>query len=227
DLDCVWTITADVGSIIALTTVSFDTEKDIDVVQIRDGADNTAPLLTEMSDHVEPGYEVRSTSNQMFISFRSDEKNSAKGFAFKWAAKETCPLPYSVVGDMCLHFNFIELTYGQSAISCQELGGQLASITNSQDLRDLYMYLHNQDIGETSFWLGGSDSEQEGLWRWKDDSLVPRGTPFWGTTGHQSEIQEPFGGEHENCLLLEAEGFHYFRDSPCDTKASALCMYLI
>ncbi|CAL4091714.1 unnamed protein product, partial [Meganyctiphanes norvegica] len=226
-VDCSWLITADVESVIYLTTISFHTQKDADIVQIRDGADNNASLISQMSDFVEPGYEVVSTSNQLYISFKSDGTISEKGFAFKWAAKKTCQTPFLRVGRMCLNFIFNDLTFGQSGISCQEESGQLAAITDSQDLRDLYMYLQNQGIGDTSFWLGGSDNHVEGLWKWKDDTLVPRGTPFWGTMGAASDEQEPTGSNAENCLLLDAEGFHYFRDAPCDTKASALCMYLI
>ncbi|CAL4205793.1 unnamed protein product, partial [Meganyctiphanes norvegica] len=133
--------------------------------------------------------------------------------------EETCPKPFLNVGRRCLHFIFNDLTYGQSGINCQEESGQLAAITDSQDLRDLYIYLQNQGIGDISFWIGGSDSSEEGLWKWKNDSLVPRGTPFWGTTGDLSGEQEPTGSNVENCLLLDAEGFHYFRDAPCDTKA--------
>ncbi|CAL4160283.1 unnamed protein product, partial [Meganyctiphanes norvegica] len=226
NLECAWIINADNGSIISLKTISFQTEKDKDIVQIRDGADNNGPLLIEMSGSVEPGYEVLSTNNQIFISFKSDDQNYDKGFAFKWAAKETCPAPYLTVGRMCLHFIFTDLTYGQSGISCQENSGQLAAITDSQDLRDLYIYLQNQGIGDTSFWLGGNDSlVPRGIYCYIEGMGILIRTPFWGATGDYSEEQEPTGSNAENCLLLDAEGFHYFRDAPCDTMASALCMY--
>ena len=34
---------------------------------------------------------------------------------------------------------------------------------------------------EIHAWIGGSDLEIEDTWKWVDGTLMPRGSPFWGT----------------------------------------------
>jgi hypothetical protein len=58
------------------------------------------------------------------------------------------------------------------------------------------------------FWLGGTDLEEEGTWRWShDNTLVP--TQFWASKAVGAVVDEPNNNNryNENCLIM------YFRNT--------------
>merc|ERR1712212_151351 len=119
-----------------------------------------------------------------------------------WISEKACPLPFVRIGTMCFKFIFIDLTFGQATVSCVTDGGSLAAIDNADELRDFFLYVNQYGIGDTDYWIGGSDMALEDNWLWQDGSAVPMGTPFWGTRGSNATTQEPDGGDSENCLAL-------------------------
>ena len=73
---------------------------------------------------------------------------------------------------------------------CQgfHVGSTLVSIRDQVDLDSV----NEKVLGPTC--IGGSDAEQEGVWKWEDGS--PFDFTHWGTN-------EPNGNETENCLELD------------------------
>jgi len=81
----------------------------------------------------------------------------------------------------------------------------------------------------TEVWVGASDVQREGAWRWVGDSGA-----FWigtGSTGSRvgnayvnwndnGTNPEPNGGEATDCLRLRASGW---ADSPCTTALASIC----
>ncbi|XP_025082146.1 bone morphogenetic protein 1 homolog isoform X2 [Pomacea canaliculata] len=89
DQDCVYIIRAPTGYRITLTFLSFELAADIidckqDYLQIRDGGSGTSPSLGIYCNTT--GYTRRSTSNTMWIRFRSDSSQSAGGFHASYTA---------------------------------------------------------------------------------------------------------------------------------------------
>nr|XP_053650062.1 macrophage mannose receptor 1-like [Cherax quadricarinatus] len=137
---------------------------------------------------------------------------------------QDCPSFFVSVGGLCLSFmTWVEESWEESRQACHGMSGELAAVTDIEQLRAIYLYLHQEGIASHSFWLGGSDAAQEGVWLWTYGEPVPMGAPFWGFV--KSNVLEPHGGTAENCLLLNADGFHYFRDSSCSLLRTPLCMY--
>ncbi|KAK8732906.1 hypothetical protein OTU49_017457 [Cherax quadricarinatus] len=138
--------------------------------------------------------------------------------------RQGCLEPYVTVGDQCLFFaTFAELSYQDARQMCHSLDGELAAVLTATRLKNIIDYINENGIAGHSFWLGGSDAAQEGVWLWTDGQRVPMGAPFWGFV--KSDVLEPDCGAAENCLLLNADGFHYFRDSSCSLLMTPLCMY--
>ncbi|CAL4065871.1 unnamed protein product [Meganyctiphanes norvegica] len=136
-----------------------------------------------------------------------------------------CPVPYIPVGDTCLAFLFYTatMTWSEAVLTCEAMAGTLAKINDPELLRAVYLYLHEHVISEESFWLGGSDLDEEGTWLWLDGSPVLRGPPMWGLF---KGIEQPFVNASTNCLGLLSDGYHYLRDENCEVDATykPICM---
>ena len=63
------------------------------------------------------------------------------------------------------------------------------------------------------FWIGATDSDTEGDWRWSDGTEVNK--TFW--TG-----SEPNGGSAENCVVWGVKAQWWF-DITCQQKYSFIC----
>ncbi|XP_063599791.1 macrophage mannose receptor 1-like [Penaeus indicus] len=139
-------------------------------------------------------------------------------------APRSCPMPYMEFAGLCLAFiTWADQGWAEARQTCHGLSGELAALTDVEQLRAVYLYLHQESIAYDSFWLGGSDIEQEGSWKWTDGEPVTMGTPFWGFK-NLSDGQQPQGGTAENCLYLDAQAGHYFFDGQCDLLLNPLCM---
>ncbi|XP_076455694.1 uncharacterized protein LOC143290240 isoform X2 [Babylonia areolata] len=81
--DCVYIITAPAGYQVTLTFTDFDLEPQgkcsYDFVEIRDGRNETSPLLAFHCISSLPGPD-RTFGNQMWIRFKSDSSSTGKGF---------------------------------------------------------------------------------------------------------------------------------------------------
>nr|AHF21000.1 C-type lectin [Penaeus japonicus] len=140
------------------------------------------------------------------------------------ASRGQCPTFFVEVGGLCMMFvTWAQVTWTEARQTCGD-SSDLLAITDAEVLRALYLYLHRENIADHTFWLGGSDSQEE-KWIYTTGESVPMGTPFWGLLRHDSFTQEPNGGTSENCLMLQSEGSHYFRDTSCSSRLNPLCVY--
>ena len=42
-------------------------------------------------------------------------------------------------------------------------------------------------VEDRSFWIGGSDSDVEGSWRWLSGKAMRMGTPYWATNDYSDD----------------------------------------
>ncbi|XP_023687916.2 CUB and sushi domain-containing protein 2 isoform X1 [Paramormyrops kingsleyae] len=89
--ECDWTVTVTSDYVIALTFTQFSLEPSYDFLHIYDGPDSLSPLLgsfygTDVPDRIE------SSSNTLFLAFRSDASLSSNGFVLQYTEnpRESC-----------------------------------------------------------------------------------------------------------------------------------------
>ncbi|KAB5530866.1 hypothetical protein PHYPO_G00134270 [Pangasianodon hypophthalmus] len=89
--ECDWTVTVTQDYIISLTFNHFSLEPSYDFLHIYDGPDSLSPLLgsfygTDVPDRIE------SSSNRLFLAFRSDASLSSNGFVLQYTEnpRESC-----------------------------------------------------------------------------------------------------------------------------------------
>lgn len=96
---CSWRITVPEGLQVVLKFPEFSLQKgaDTDNVQLYDGQNETSPSLGVYSgDTTPPAAGVRSTSNELFVIFKTDSKNNFAGFQASYSAQKPTLPPTTV-----------------------------------------------------------------------------------------------------------------------------------
>ena len=94
---------------------------------------------------------------------------------------------------------------------CVSKGGHLTSVSSSYHWKRLQKFISKEGLTKTSIWLGGTDVESEGHWRWTDGSKWSeehwkRGRGNIGTT--------------KNCLSIDNGEW---LDNRCNYAKSSIC----
>ncbi|XP_055020087.1 C-type lectin domain family 4 member M-like isoform X2 [Boleophthalmus pectinirostris] len=92
-----------------------------------------------------------------------------------------CDLGWELNGPNCYYFSTLKLSWSQSRWQCQKASGDLVKIESREEQRFLFGKVrHLMSEDEEKFWIGLTDSETEGEWKWVDGSaLDPRWRRLW------------------------------------------------
>lgn len=107
------------------------------------------------------------------------------------------------------------LSWRDAKVYCQDNGGTLAAegiknLVNRQKVADKFL------PGKTSFWVGASDIEVEGRWRWMD------GNPVWDHEIHWEERIER-NTSYQDCAMIYSRSAWKAIDNNCEHLLYALC----
>ena len=94
---------------------------------------------------------------------------------------------------------------------CKREGGHLASVTS--EASNEYIYKEKKRRGLSSLWIGGTDQEEEGVWKWSD------GSP-WNFTEWAKD--EPTNRSDEHCLQQYSVSKDW-KDYECSLKKHFVC----
>ncbi len=112
-------------------------------------------------------------------------------------------------------------TFGDAEVSCGRHGMALAGVETSSEDQAIRTQATNNAVAE--YWIGGTDLDAEGQWRWMDT------TAFW--TGGKAlayahfASAEPSGGNASNCLHVRADG--QWTAASCTTSFAYVCERLL
>uniref|UniRef100_A0A3B3WBW2 C-type lectin domain-containing protein n=1 Tax=Poecilia mexicana TaxID=48701 RepID=A0A3B3WBW2_9TELE len=102
------------------------------------------------------------TSTEIYSSWFTE------GFVFEGLTCLTCEAGWEPHGGNCYYFSTSKSSWTDSRRSCTDLGSDLVKIDSREDI----MILHLKN-----FWIGLTDSKEEGKWLWVDGS--PLNKSFW------------------------------------------------
>uniref|UniRef100_A0A673HMF8 C-type lectin domain-containing protein n=1 Tax=Sinocyclocheilus rhinocerous TaxID=307959 RepID=A0A673HMF8_9TELE len=114
------------------------------------------------------------------------------------------------VGYYELHHSYTNFgkSWTESRQDCKDRGADLIIINNREEqVSEIYCQL---SVG-TFVWIGLTDSDVEGRWKWVDGSILTSG--FWGSG-------EPNGHRGENCVVSYASWWY---DYPCNNAFKWIC----
>ena len=103
------------------------------------------------------------------------------------------------------------LSWAESRDFCSALGASLVKMETEGENNFLRDSVSQEG---RHFWIGATDSDTEGDWRWLDGTSVNK--TFWSGS-------EPNGDTAENCVGVWG-GKHWF-DVTCQAKYSFICSF--
>ncbi|XP_066946607.1 uncharacterized protein [Macrobrachium rosenbergii] len=173
-------------------------------------------------------------SNELANRFRTVLSNTM--------SHESCPTLYTLIGDQCLSVFYVgSVSWAEARAFCKVLGGDLFTFKNISQFADIVQHLQRHEL-PSSFWIGGSVSNDTVGWTWIDGSPMEMGSPFWATryssdcvnrnvTTSKSEAtcyryyQTPEAVPLGECASLSFEHSYYITNEDCLRKMSPLCVY--
>ncbi|CAL4099028.1 unnamed protein product [Meganyctiphanes norvegica] len=139
---------------------------------------------------------------------------------------DNCPDDWEAVGSQCYIFMLEDqYTWNESRQQCQAMGGDLAIIANAEELAFLVWHITVKELevpDRWSYFIGGTDTAEEGNWLWIDGTPITMGAPVWGAV---NGVAEPSGGMDQNCAELNKADRYFIHDGQCDQYGYPLCQY--
>ncbi|CAI5691479.1 C-type lectin domain family 4 member E [Oreochromis niloticus] len=117
-------------------------------------------------------------------------------------------------GEECYYFSSSESSWNESRTECRTRGGDLVKIDSSDEQRFL-------QTKTGYFWIGLTDSAEEGRWLWVDGSPLNESLTFWFDDQPNSyPVEDPDG---EDCAMMGHWGIMLWFDYPCKVTLRSIC----
>ena len=123
---------------------------------------------------------------------------------------EACPEGWEANGDHCYLFGVEKKNWTAAEDFCRGEGGHLATVNTNATKEFVLDGLAKRNLDFT--WIGGSDIEEEGFWKWTD--CTPWEAEFWAPGEPNNN------GNNEDCLL-QVHGT--WNDEVCSKELEFLC----
>ncbi|XP_078143279.1 CD209 antigen-like protein C isoform X2 [Centroberyx gerrardi] len=155
-----------------------------------------------------------------YIQLCDDYTHLGQSCSQKVTKCRECPEGWLHIGDKCYSFSNDKLDWLKSRDSCTEMGSHL-TILHTMEQHDA-LEKEAKRIGgfDYHFWIGLSDMEKEGDWRWVDNTTLQN--KYWDEWGSEPDNHQS-GGEHgEDCAVLDSHARTWF-DVPCEHIYKRIC----
>uniref|UniRef100_A0A3Q1H6E8 C-type lectin domain-containing protein n=1 Tax=Anabas testudineus TaxID=64144 RepID=A0A3Q1H6E8_ANATE len=177
-----------------------------------------------------------SVSFYTFIHVLSSKPSSIIYKQLQWSLysnlfiDDTCPKceeGWELHGGKCYYFSTSKSTWDQSRDDCRRGGGDL-SISSTLPVQSfLELRLREKmNCDEDKFWIGLTDSKEEGKWLWVDDSPLNTSLAFW--SGTEPDNWPGKGPEGEDCARMGkksgADDLKCWFDVPCKISYKSICL---
>ncbi|XP_048870665.1 CD209 antigen-like protein E [Brienomyrus brachyistius] len=126
-----------------------------------------------------------------------------------------CPSGWRSFSKSCYYFSTEKKNWSDSRQACMRSGADLAIISSREEqvfLEGLY----------GQFWIGLSDIESEGSWKWVDGTTIPIEKGFWRANPPQPDNYKG----NEDCVEFSAVHsvpFLTWNDRPCEDNIKWVC----
>ncbi|KAM4725676.1 C-type lectin domain family 4 member E-like [Anableps anableps] len=138
----------------------------------------------------------------------------------------TCEAGWEQQGGNCYYFSTSTSTWTESRRSCVDLGGDLVKIDSREE--QVFLQTRLRDVmknDEDKFWIGLTDSEEEGTWLWVDGSPLNESLKFW--TNGEPDNRSLDGAVEADCVRMgkkgDADALKSWFDASCNYPQKSMC----
>ncbi|XP_047200071.1 hepatic lectin-like isoform X15 [Hippoglossus stenolepis] len=147
----------------------------------------------------------------------------------KHLTDEACPRcedGWEPHGGKCYFFSLFTLTWDQSRTECTSMRGDLVVINNREEQEFLESRLSEKmETAEDKFWIGLTDSENEGEWLWVDNTRLDTSRTFWLLNEPDNWRWKNYDGE--DCVRMGvkngAKDLKIWSDESCNSPQKSVC----
>ena len=116
----------------------------------------------------------------------------------------------------CFFWPGLQMTWAEAEKFCNAKLCHLASVTN-QEIHNFIRSKVNPENSASFFWVGGTDQEEEGEWKWTDGS-------DWSYTKWATQPKQPDDAHNdEDCLQITLNDFDGWNDINCGNNYQFVC----
>ncbi|XP_032436977.1 hepatic lectin-like isoform X1 [Xiphophorus hellerii] len=143
-----------------------------------------------------------------------------------------CEAGWELYGGNCYYFSTNKSSWTDSRSSCQHHGSDLVKIDSREEqlflCRKLRRFIHHMKINETrNFWIGLTDSKEEGKWFWVDGSPLNKSLSFWSEDQPGNKHGGNKTAKDRDCVRMERKTKEeepiYWFDASCDDPLRSIC----
>ncbi|XP_062256020.1 C-type lectin [Platichthys flesus] len=131
-----------------------------------------------------------------------------------------CPAGWFQVADQCFQISPDRQDWLTSTHICALKGGHLAILTTMGQHDAVEKESRRFGGFYTHYWIGLSDFEKEGEWKWVDNSTLKN--PYWDILKSEPDNHESAGPEGEDCAVVDSRSQKWY-DVPCSYKYPRIC----
>ncbi|XP_062416239.1 asialoglycoprotein receptor 1-like [Pungitius pungitius] len=139
-----------------------------------------------------------------------------------------CPDSWRLFENKCYFFSSQTLTWSSSRAWCRTQGGDLLIVNSQAEQSFVFQSGPVPQPSCSRLWMGLSDREEEGEWRWVDGTRVLSEVQFWlsrpglGPEPDDWKLDDPRG---EDCGLLDAseQALGSWMDGSCEESYRWIC----
>ncbi|XP_041867597.1 type-2 ice-structuring protein-like isoform X2 [Melanotaenia boesemani] len=140
-----------------------------------------------------------------------------------------CEAGWEPHGEKCYYFTTTKSSWKDSRDGCKLNGGDLVKIDSREEQIFLEARLREKmEEAEDKFWIGLTDSEEEGRWLWVDGSSLDTCLKFWN--GNEPDDWKGNNGTNpdgEDCVRMGEKGgaadLKCWFDKSCNVPHKSIC----
>ncbi|XP_014859216.1 PREDICTED: collectin-12-like isoform X2 [Poecilia mexicana] len=119
----------------------------------------------------------------------------------------TCEAGWEPHGGNCYYFSTSKSSWTDSRRSCTDLGSDLVKIDSREE--QAFLLGRVRDLmkdNEDRFWIGLTDSKEEGKWLWVDGSALDQSLSFWNQTQPDNNSPAHSAEAESDCVRMGKKG---------------------
>lgn len=160
------------------------------------------------------------SAQRRYVQLCADYTDLGQNCSTKVKKCRECPEGWLHIGDQCYYFSGDKLDWLKSRDSCTEMGSHLTILHTVEQHDTLEKEVRRIGGFDYHFWIGLSDIEKEGEWRWVDNTTLQN--KYWNEWHSEPNNHQSGGAEGEDCAVLDGHSKTWF-DLPCNHIVKRIC----